>query len=224
MPEPVPEKPPTAPPVAPKPAPPVVPKPGPTPGAPAPPAGTAAPPPTPAPPPPRPKTKTPEIEALLAAHGDKAQHLEDTDPKIPTILLDRAVLLEAMRRLKFEFRFDHLACITAVDTKQDFEVVYNLWSYAKNRPLEVKVRVPRADPVVPSLCGLWIGANWLEREEWDLMGIRFDGHPNLKRMFLPEGWQGHPLRKDYDLKHEQYVALADDGSDVVYQEPREGAW
>lgn len=194
----------------------------PKPAAPAPAAPAAAP--KPAPPAPRPKTSTPEIEALLSSHGAKASHLEETDPKIPTVLLDRSVLLDAMRRLKHEFGFDHLACITAVDVKENFELIYNLWSYRKNRPLEVKVRVPRADPVVPSLCGLWSGANWQEREEWDLMGIRFEGHPNPTRIFLPEGWEGHPLRKDYDLKKEQFVALNDEGVDVVYPEPREGAW
>jgi NADH/F420H2 dehydrogenase subunit C len=167
---------------------------------------------------------TPEIEALVGGYGAKVQHVEDTDPNIPTIVVDKALLVDALRRLKHEFQFDHLACITAVDQKENFEVIYNLWSYAKNRPLEVKVRTPRADPVVPSIVGLWVGANWLEREEWDLMGIKFTGHPDMRRMFLPEQWQGHPLRKDYDNKKEQYVALNDAGDDVVFQEPREGAW
>ena len=195
------------------------------PAAAAPPAPTTAPVAAPKPPPaPRPKTKTTEIEALLNQHGAKAQHLDDTDPNIPTILLDKTVLMDSLRRLKFEFRFEHLACLTAIDAKENFEVVYNLWSYSRNKPIGVKVRVARADATVPSITSLWIGANWLEREEWDLMGIKFDGHPNMKRMFLPDGWQGHPLRKDYDLKKEQYVALNDDGEDVVYPEPREGAW
>lgn len=177
-----------------------------------------------APAPPRPKTATPEIAALVDAYGAKVQHLEDTDPGIPTILVEKALLLDTLRRLKHEFGFEHLACLTAVDVKENFEVIYNLWSYSKNRPLEVKVRTPRAEASVPSVCGLWEGANWLEREEWDLMGVRFEGHPDHRRIFMPESWQGHPLRKDYDLKKEQFVALADDGEDVVYQEPREGAW
>jgi NADH-quinone oxidoreductase subunit C len=198
----------------------------PTAGAPPPaPAGTpAAAPPAKPPVAPRPKTMTPEIESLLSGLGAKAQHLEDTDPNIPTILIDRTALIETMRRLRFEYRFDHLACLTATDMKTEFEVVYNLWSYAKNRPLEVKVRVPKTDASVPSLVGIWKGANWLEREEWDLVGVRFDGHPDHRRILLPEGWQGHPLRKDYDLKKEQFVGLADNGEDVVFQEPREGAW
>lgn len=207
---------------APAPSPAPAPKPEAAPSAP--PAAPAAKPPAPAPPAPRPKTVTPEIEAFLKAYGGKASHLDDTDPRIPTILLDRSVFLDAMQRLKHEFGFDHLACITAVDVKDNFELIYNLWSYRRNRPFEVKLRTPRAEASVPSLCGLWTGANWLEREEWDLMGIRFEGHPNPTRIFLPEGWNGHPLRKDYDLKKEQFVALNDDGNDVVYQEPREGAW
>lgn len=173
---------------------------------------------------PRPKTVTPEIESLLAVLGPSVQHLEDTDPNIPTIQVDKTVLVETMRRLRHEYRFDHLACLTATDLKTDFEVVYNLWSYAKNRPLEVKVKVPRADATVPSITGIWKGANWLEREEWDLVGVKFQGHPDHRRILLPEGWEGHPLRKDYDLKKEQFVGLADNGDDVVFQEPREGAW
>src|SRR5688572_5453626 len=130
-----------------------------TPAAPAAPAAAA---PVKAPPPPRPKTVTPEIQSLLNTLGAKAQHLEDTDPNIPTILIEKDTLLTVMSRLKNEFRFEHLACITAVDVKEQFELIYNLWSYSRNQPFEVKVRVPRADPVVPSLCSLWIGANWLE--------------------------------------------------------------
>jgi NADH-quinone oxidoreductase subunit C len=81
------------------------------------------------------------------------------------------------------------------------------------------------DAVVPSLTTLWATADWHERENWDLMGVRFDGHPDLRRILLPEGWRGHPLRKDYEWKKEQYVALdPGTGEDVVYPEPREGAW
>jgi len=94
--------------------------------------------------------------------------------------------------------FDYLTSITAVDYYDYFEVVYQLTSIKHNHSLVVKTRCYAQDnPTVPSVVSLWRGADFQEREIYDLMGIRFDGHPNLKRIFLWEGFQGHPLRKDY---------------------------
>lgn len=162
----------------------------------------------------------------FAAHKDAAaEQVEDIRPDIPAFRVPRERLVDAMTYLQQELRYDHLACITAIDWEEgNLEVVYNLWSYAKNRPLAVRVPVSADDAVVPSITSLWKGADWLEREEYDLMGIRFEGHPDLRRIMLPEGWHGHPLRKDYDLKREQYVGMDDEGDDVVYVEPREDAW
>jgi NADH:ubiquinone oxidoreductase subunit C len=78
------------------------------------------------------------------------------------------------------------------------------------------------NPDCPSLTPVYPGANWQEREMWDLYGIRFTGHPDLRRMFMPEGWTGHPGRKDYK-EAEQYVAMRD-GEDIVVRQPEEGAW
>jgi len=97
-----------------------------------------------------------------------------------------------------EFDFNYLVAVTAVDYYDYFEVVYRLTSLERNHGLVLKTRVyDRANPVVPSVFGLWRGADLQEREVYDLMGISFDGHPNLKRLFLWEGFEGHPLRKDY---------------------------
>jgi len=94
--------------------------------------------------------------------------------------------------------FDYLTSITAVDYYDYFEVVYHLTSIKHNHSLVVKTRCyGRDNPVVPSVVSLWRGADFQEREIYDLMGISFNGHPNLKRIFLWEGFQGHPLRKDY---------------------------
>ena len=94
--------------------------------------------------------------------------------------------------------FDYLISITAIDYYDYFEVVYQLTSIEHNHSLVVKTRCyGRDNPVVPSVVSLWRGADFQEREIYDLMGISFDGHPNLKRIFLWEGFQGHPLRKDY---------------------------
>ena len=78
-----------------------------------------------------------------------------------------------------------------------FELVVNLLSRSQKRRIRVRVQVPGDDPVVPSLFELWPGTEALEREVYDLMGIRFDGHPDLTRILMPEDWEGHPLRKDY---------------------------
>ena len=84
-----------------------------------------------------------------------------------------------------------------------FEVVYHFYSSTKNHRLRVKVPLTAADPVVASLTGLWHSANWFEREAWDMFGIRFTGHPNLKRILMYEPFQGHPLRKDYPVRKRQ---------------------
>ncbi len=94
--------------------------------------------------------------------------------------------------------FDYLSCITAVDYLDYFEVVYRLTSLEHNHSLVLKTRCyGRDNPSLPSVFALWRGADFQEREIYDLMGIRFDGHPNMKRIFLWEGFEGHPLRRDY---------------------------
>jgi NADH-quinone oxidoreductase subunit C len=128
-----------------------------------------------------------------------------------TVVVGANALLEAMRFLKesSEFDFNVLMDLTAVDYQAfgekgpRFEVVYHLYSLKKNHRLRVKVPVEETNPSVPSLTGLWAGANWFEREVWDMFGIRFEGHPNLKRIMMYEGFVGHPLRKDYPVNKRQ---------------------
>ncbi|HEY3354629.1 MAG TPA: NADH-quinone oxidoreductase subunit C [Polyangia bacterium] len=95
--------------------------------------------------------------------------------------------------------FDCLENLTAVDWPKTsvIEVVYHFYSYDLHHDFIVKVELPRAEPKVASLTPLWRGAEWLEREQFDLMGVIFEGHPDLRRLLLPEDWEGHPLRKDY---------------------------
>lgn len=120
--------------------------------------------------------------------------------------------------------FDYLACITGVDRPQEraLEVIYNLYSYEYFQHLVLKTRCPYEDPVVDSVGLIWKAALFLEREVFDLVGIKFTGHPDLKRILLPEPWQGHPLRKDYSLEREQFVNKDTQGRDVVSFEPTEG--
>lgn len=94
--------------------------------------------------------------------------------------------------------FDYIDNLTAVDYLDYFEVVYHLVSLQHNHSLVLKTRLhDRENPVVPSVTNIWAGADFQEREVWDLFGIRFEGHPNLKRILLWEGFEGHPLRRDF---------------------------
>jgi NADH-quinone oxidoreductase subunit C/D len=115
---------------------------------------------------------------------------------------DRLVDVATYLRETSDLSYDHLANVTSVDYPDYFEVVYHLNSIKNGgKPAILKVRADKADPVVPSLTPTWPGADFQEREIWDLMGIRFEGHPNHKRIVLWEGFVGHPLRKDW---HEPY--------------------
>jgi NADH-quinone oxidoreductase subunit C len=96
-----------------------------------------------------------------------------------------------------ELLFDGLMCIAAIDNKEKLTAAYFLYSYTHRHRVTVKVDAPREDPRMPSAVPVWNHANWQEREEYDLMGIIFEGHPDLRRVLLPEDWIGHPLRKDF---------------------------
>jgi len=107
-----------------------------------------------------------------------------------------------------QFAFDCLSNLTAVDRKEKFEVVYQLFSYKHRHSLTLKVVLPREDGAhVETVESLWGCANWLEREVYDLFGIKFDNHSDLRRIMLPDDWIGHPLRKDYK-EQEDYHGIA----------------
>jgi NADH-quinone oxidoreductase subunit C len=96
-------------------------------------------------------------------------------------------------------QFDFLRSLAAIDyiKESEIELVYLLFSYAHRHEFKVKVRLPRETPRVSSVQSIWPTANWHEREAYDLLGVEFDGHPDLRRLLLPDDWKGHPLRKDY---------------------------
>jgi NADH-quinone oxidoreductase subunit C len=124
------------------------------------------------------------------------------------VILRKDGVREAIKLLK-DIGFNHLQTLTGVDylripnRRTRFEVVYQLYSIEKRLQLRLRVEVPEDDPEVDSIVDLFPCANFLEREVYDLLGIRFKGHPNLKRILLPENWVGHPLRKDYPLEPEE---------------------
>jgi NADH-quinone oxidoreductase subunit C len=110
-----------------------------------------------------------------------------------------------------DLKFGLLAELTAADfypREPRFELVYILVSMAHRRRIRMKVRLHAADARVATICSLWPAANWLEREVWDLFGIVFDGHPDPRRLLMPEDWDGYPLRKDYPVQINKHAATA----------------
>ncbi len=109
--------------------------------------------------------------------------------------------------LRDEFDFELLIEETAVDywpeQEPRFHVIYRLRSLKRNQIIGLRAPLNGNAPMMPSLCGVYANANWFERELWDMFGIRFDGHPDLRRLVMPADWVGHPLRKDYPLGYEE---------------------
>ena len=148
------------------------------------------------------KVKEKFSDAVFAAHDFRGDEM---------VVVRREALLEIVRFLKEdpEMDFNILMDLSAVDylsfgeTKPRFEVVYHLYSLRKNHRLRLKVPVEEKDPTIPTLTGIWPAADWYEREVWDMFGIRFLGHPNLKRILMYEEFVGHPLRKDYPVNQRQ---------------------
>ncbi|MFN3921004.1 MAG: NADH-quinone oxidoreductase subunit C [Caldimicrobium sp.] len=148
-----------------------------------------------------------EILEKIKSHWNAITEIGEFRGQTFLILHNKEVLKEIVQFLK-ELNFNHLQTLTAVDylnlqEKFRFEVVYQFYSIPLKISLRIRVKVPEEDPVVDSIVDLYPAANFLEREVYDLFGIQFKGHPNLKRILLPENWAGHPLRKDYPLEPEE---------------------
>jgi NADH-quinone oxidoreductase subunit C len=141
---------------------------------------------------------------VLETHEHRGDH---------TAVVSREAIIEALAfcRDDTDLRFDMLMDLTAVDYlkfpgREDgprFDVVYHLYSIPHNHRVRLKVQVEQDAPSVATATGLWPIANWLEREVWDMFGIRFEGHPDLRRLLLYEEFVGHPLRKDYPVQRRQ---------------------
>ena len=124
-----------------------------------------------------------------------------TDRKQAILVVSRELLAEIAIYSRDDEKFDWLSDLTAVDwpkREKRFDIVLNMYSFEKNERLRLKAQ-STADERVPSVQGIWSTANWMEREVYDMFGVIFEGHPDLKRILLPDEWQGFPLRKDYDI-------------------------
>ena len=127
------------------------------------------------------------------------------------IVVESSVAYRVLQELRDEGKFDYCVDVTAVhypEREKPFEVVWILYSFARNQRMRVKTKIAESESA-PSAVALWPTCNWLERECYDMFGIQFEGHPDLRRILLPDGWKGHPLRKDYGIiqQDEEWVQI-----------------
>jgi NADH:ubiquinone oxidoreductase subunit C len=169
---------------------------------------------------------------LRDAHGSDITKYEILDDGAGVLTVTADGLLTVASEAK-AMGYQILSLISAYDRGEHFGVLYAFVKLSSQPSdfgeMRLRVVMPKKDaagavvePEVPSLCPVFQGADWQEREMYDMYGIRFLGHPDLRRMFLPDGWTGWPMRKDYK-EPEQYVAMRE-GEDVVVRNPEEGAW
>lgn len=149
------------------------------------------------------KTQVAGLQQKFGSAIEEVRMPPDYPTDVPIVYVKKEALVEVIAFLKNEpgFEYSFLADITATDEEIEprFEVVYNLFSLNRKWRIRVKTRV-RENEEVPTLVRVWEGANWAEREVFDMFGVKFAGHPDLRRILMDERWEGHPLRKDYPLR------------------------
>ncbi len=160
--------------------------------------------------------------------GDAVVAVQATRDRIPTYWINRDDTKSVLRYLKTQTRpaYPMLYDLSAIDERlrrhreeqpaSDFTVVYHLLSFEGNRDVRIKVALTGDTPALPSITDIWPAANWYEREVWDMFGIRFDGHPYLRRILMPPTWSGHPLRKEHPARATEMgpYSLPDDKEDA----------
>ncbi|WP_242270442.1 NADH-quinone oxidoreductase subunit C [Bacillus cereus group sp. BfR-BA-01425] len=143
------------------------------------------------------------VEVIKEKVGEDALvdcYINKLSKDVPTLVVEPSKYYEVMELLRFHegLAFDYMSELHATDFMTHMEVYVHLFSYGKKQSVAVKVKLDREAPQVESVTALWKGADWPEREAYDLLGIVFKGHPNLSRILMPDDWIGHPLRKDYE--------------------------
>ncbi|HDY74046.1 MAG TPA: hypothetical protein ENH51_02905, partial [Euryarchaeota archaeon] len=176
------------------------------------------------------------IQAVKDEFREDIIYAVDRKDRRIVLTVKKDSLKKLCKFLKEKQGFDHLTSIAAVDRSglitgmrekqllyyNDFEVVYHTWSHSKKTLIEIKVAVPKDQASVPTVTDVWSTANWQERETYDLMGVKFEGHPDLRRLLMPEWWKGHPLRKDYEMAPGKwFLSESDEKEEYVldYQKP-----
>ncbi len=162
-----------------------------------------------------PSAQAPEVPASPDGEGGKPvparrpAHEQPPTFLTPGVFVPKELLLDIGRVLATdrEFGLSYLSFVSAIDRPEagQLEVLYHLYASATHEELAIKIRVPRDQATVPSVVGIWDGANWHERETYDLFGIVFEGHPNLRRIMMTDDWIGHPLRKDYTFQEPPWL-------------------
>ena len=137
------------------------------------------------------------IRALLDGFPNTCTGFQKLKKGVLRAKIERRDLHKACKLLKDSLGFEHLSMISAVEYEGRFELVYHITSYKERLLLELITTTPKEDPSVDSVSSIWGGANWQERESYDLMGIKFNNHPKLERILLPKDYMYHPLRKDF---------------------------
>ena len=143
------------------------------------------------------------VEELKGAYGEAILKAESYLGQ-NYLVVDRSVCHQVIATLRNQFGYASLTDISAVHYPKDerpFEMFWILYSMPAEDRVRIKARFAETDEV-PSITDLWVGANWLEREVYDMFGLRFSGHPDLRRILMPDGWAGHPLRKDYGAEQQ----------------------
>ncbi len=139
-----------------------------------------------------------DLNQLVQAVREKFPDAVAEERKAALVLKKESLLTVAQYLRNSELAFQNLHCVSGVDWKDKIEVVYHLYSFKHRFMLTLKVFLAMEDLAVESLCGLWESANWLERETFDLFGVKFLNHPDLRRILNPDEWTDYPLRKNFD--------------------------
>lgn len=140
------------------------------------------------------------IEEIVGSDAIDEAYINELDHHLPSLIVKKDRWFETAELLKShdEFRYHYLRNVSGVDYETYMEAVYHMINLDNHQEICVKVRTDRDQPSIPSVTPIWPTANWNEREIYDLLGIDFPGHPDLRRIMLPDDWVGHPLRKDYE--------------------------
>ena len=146
------------------------------------------------------------VQRLQDRFGDRIEVLPSID--MDTIKVRREDIVDVCSFLRNEDDLDYdlmrdLTCVDYINETPRFEVVYHLYSIYHGREVRLKARLEEGDPEIDTITGVWVGADWFEREAYDMYGVKFAGHPDLRRLLLYPEFEGHPLRKDYPIDKEQ---------------------
>jgi len=159
------------------------------------------------------------VEAVQTIHNAEIRSFRDQ----VTLHLEQDQIISVCKMLRDEFSFNILTDETAVDywgrKEPRFEIVYQLHCREHDQRLFLRTGVSEDEPSLPTMTEVFPNANWYEREIWDLFGIRFEGHPDLRRLLLPKDWEGHPLRKDQPIKVEE-TRFSFNYKDIDPEKPR----